>query len=484
MEKAKNESKNYPENRPNILLITTDQQRADTIGVLGSRTARTPNLDKLRDDGVIFSRAFVQSIVCIPSRACMQTGRYTHQHGVRHMESIIDNSPGLPPWEMTFMELLQAAGYETGATGKIHMMPERGFDFMEIVGGKGQRWIHKEGQEIGPAPLGRQYADWLDSKIPGGYDLIYNQRRNEEYRLYGGAIENILPLEGYVETYILEKSVDFIRAQRGKPFFLWCGFCGPHGPVDPPLPYSDLYPPGDIPLPATLNADLSGKPEFIRRRSRHFSKEDIDRLKRWLSFYYGLVTLIDDYAGRLIGILRETGLLDNTVVIFTSDHGEMGGDFSMKGKGNFYEPVLRVPLIIRPPGKGGGRVVDGVTEVMDIAPTILDYAGVRLPEEMSGKSLVPVIQGNESRMEQALSEFTTNDQKISGTCLRTGRYKYVLWDTSDGGEFYDLQEDPFELENLYYDSARKELRNEHAELLLKKLMRTQAGYTGGRDGHY
>ncbi|MHC4716902.1 MAG: sulfatase family protein, partial [Planctomycetota bacterium] len=147
--------------RPNILLIGTDQQRYDALGVNGSGLIRTPNLDRLAGCGVNFSRAFVQNTVCVPSRACMQTGRYVHQHGVRYMEPVVDDTPGLPPWETTFMQRLQQAGYTTGACGKIHMYPPKGYDWLRLTGGKGGRWTQSTGLPIGPGPLGPVYAEWL-----------------------------------------------------------------------------------------------------------------------------------------------------------------------------------------------------------------------------------------------------------------------------------------------------------------------------------
>ena len=166
--------------RPNMLLITTDQQRYDTLGCNGSPQVRTPHLDRLAERAVRFTHAYVQNPVCIPSRACMQTGRYTSQHGVHYMENVIDTTPGLPPWERTFMERLQVAGYRTAAFGKIHMMPERGFHDMQICGGKGARWTKPYGLEIGPGPLGNHYATWLEARHPGAYALIYRQRQQPE----------------------------------------------------------------------------------------------------------------------------------------------------------------------------------------------------------------------------------------------------------------------------------------------------------------
>jgi len=472
--------------RPNILLITTDQQRFDTIGAYGSRHVRTPNLDRFAESGVVFDRAYVQNTICIPSRACIQTGRYTHQHGVRYMESVIDTTPGLHPSEVTFMERLQQAGYTTGATGKIHMMPERGFDYMEIVGGKGSRWTQSTGQEIGPAPLGEMYAKWLEERHPGGYEEIYAQRRKPEYKQNNCSVLNCLPLEDYVETYILEKSIEFITEERESPFFLWCGFCGPHGPHDPPASHAGLYPFEEIELPDTWEWDLSDRPPHLRGRTPRPPMDEAREksLRCYMSYYYCLVTLIDDYVGKLLKVLDDRGMLDNTLILYTSDHGEMLGDFARFGKGCFYEPVVHVPLLARPPGGCAGRHFDGLTEVMDIAPTILDYAGIKQPLEMPAESFRSVLEGGTGGHAAILSEFTTNDRKINGKCLVTARYKYVLWDTEQGGEFYDLQEDPRELRNLYYDPDYRDERDRHAELLLNRIMRSEVTHTGAREDAY
>jgi len=235
--------------RPNIVLITADQQRYDTLGAGGSQVARTPHLDALAERGVVFRHAYVQSPICIPSRACIQTGRYPHQHGVDYMETVIDDTPGLPAWETTFMERLQVAGYHTVAFGKIHMMPEKGFHEMKVTGGKGQRWTRSAGLPIGLGPLGRDYAAWLEERHPGGYEAIYQQRRQPEYKAYRTAITNVLPLEEYVDYWIAENTTEFIERDHEKPFFVWCGFCGPHGPIDPPQPYDTLYEIDEVVLP-------------------------------------------------------------------------------------------------------------------------------------------------------------------------------------------------------------------------------------------
>jgi arylsulfatase len=472
--------------RPNILFITTDQQRIDCLGPYGSQHVRTPNLDKLCESSVVFERAYVQNVICIPSRACMQTGRYTHQHGVRYMEEEIDTTPGLPECETTFMKHLQNAGYTTGATGKIHMMPERDFDWMEIVGGKGCRWTQATGQDIGPAPLGAQYARWLEERSPGAYERMYEQRRKPEYRENIFSIENCLPLEDYVETYILEKSIEFMSQKRDNPFFLWCGFCGPHGPHDPPASHAGLYPFDEIQLSALREVDMSDRPPFMAQQSRPEKgmENNAAAMRHYMSYHFALCTLIDDYVGKLVAMLEEKGMLDNTLIVYTSDHGEMLNDFGMFGKGNFYEPVVHVPLIARPPGGCDARRISSLMEIMDVAPTFLDYAGLETPREMQATSFRPGLEGGEAGHEAVLSEFTTNDQAIDGKCLVTDRYKYIYWNVERGGEFYDLQEDPREINNRYYDPAYRDERDRHAEMLLAHLMRSEVGHNAYRPECY
>src|ERR671933_480613 len=153
--------------RPNVLFITTDEQRYDTLGILGNPQVRTPHLDALARRGTVFTRGYIQNPVCIPSRACLMTGRYVHQHGVEYMEPVIGTTPGLPPWETTIQERLRAAGYTTAAFGKIHQLPPRGWDETALTMGKGARWTVAEGSPLGPSQLGPVYAEWLERKRPG-----------------------------------------------------------------------------------------------------------------------------------------------------------------------------------------------------------------------------------------------------------------------------------------------------------------------------
>ncbi len=457
--------------RPNIVFITTDQQRYDTLGVNGSQCVRTPHLDSLARRGVVFHNAFIQNTVCIPSRACMQTGRYTHQHGLQYMSPIIDDGPALRPWEITFMERLQCAGYHTGAFGKIHMLPitpARGFHEQLLCGGKGARWTKSAGLRIGLGPLGRDYAAWLEERHPGGYEAIYEQRRQPDYSKYHTAISNVLPLEEYVDYWIAENTIDFIRRDHGKPFFVQCGFCGPHPPIDPPKPYDAIYPVDDVILPSNYQVDREGNP-------RSTTPEDDAIARRWCAYYWGLVTLIDDMVGRIVSALDEKGSLDRTLIIYTSDHGEMMWERGQLGKGNFFDPVIRVPLLVVPPSDAPlGREVHDPMETFDIAPTVLDYAMAEIPNSMSATSLRPLVEGTGSGKEFVLSEYLTGDESTRGACVRTRRYKYEHWGHGDMERFFDLEKDPLERRNLITAPEYIEEIDRHRLLMIDRLIHTPA----------
>ncbi|MDF2721070.1 MAG: hypothetical protein K0Q59_745 [Paenibacillus sp.] len=450
--------------RPNIILITTDQQRYDTLGI-NSGIVRTPHLDGLAKEGVSFERPYINNTVCMPSRACIQTGRYTHQHGLRYMESVIDKTPGLPPWEETFMERLQVAGYNTGAVGKIHMIPPKGFDYTALTNGQGARWTVPYGSPYGPSQLGDEYACWLEARHPGGFELIHEQRRSPEYKANHSAVVSVLPTEEYIDYWVTENAIRFVSQKRpdDEPFFLWYGLCNPHGPIDPPAEYANLYPQEEIQLS-----------ELYTKRGNPQRGPSEQALRRWISYYYGLCTFVDDMVGKLFRTLRDKGLWDNTVIVFTSDHGEMMGDFGKFGKGDFYESVVRVPLIIKPPANERHLpTVSDQVELIDLAPTILDYAGLRIPGTMQGVSLRPVMAGAAEGKEAVLCEYTTNDQSRHGKCIRTERYKYWFNAPEGRATLFDLQEDPHEFRNVADDPAYGGVRNDMQERLLSHLLLTE-----------
>jgi arylsulfatase len=481
---------------PNVLLITTDEQRYDTLGGTSGGRVRTPHLDALAARGTRFTRGYIQNPVCLPSRACLMTGRYVHQHGVDHMRPAIGTTPGLPPWETTVMERLRGAGYATAAFGKIHMMPPRGLDEMQLTMGKGARWTVASGSPLGPSQLGPVYAAWLEQKRPGAYEEIYAQRRRPEYREQAGAVVNTLAADEYVDRWIGENTWEYLDRMADdpdRPFFAWCGFCGPHPPYDPPEPYASMYPVDEVPLPALLHARQRNVPRVDG--PGRFDRADGEALvRRIIAYYWGMMTFIDDMLGRITAVLTRRGLWDTTLVVFTTDHGAMIGDFGQTGKGNFMEQVIRVPLLVVPPGappraadRVPGRAYDGLVEHVDLVPTILDYAGLAQPGELPGRSLRPVLEGRPGDV--APKEYVVCEHGVvqgDGAvrrlqCLRTARYKYVFNGAPAGPgasghavELYDLETDPLELVNVAADPAYAHQVALHAELLIDHRLRTES----------
>lgn len=448
--------------RPNVLLITTDQQRYDSLSCNDAPVGRTPHLDTMAARGVIFDRCYLQNPVCVPSRASLQTGKYPHQHGVRHMEDRVDATPGLAESELTVHERLREAGYHTAAFGKIHMMPDRGFDTMQVTGGKGARWTQSTGLPIGPGPLGPQYAAWLESRNPGSYERIYQERRRPEYRQFGTALPFPLPASEHVDSWIGGNVVEFLSNPPAEPWFVWCGFTGPHGPLDVPPEYLDRYSPDDMPEPLDWTIDLRDRWPYRKRSPRAGTEAEMANARRWTAYYHALLDLIDDQVGQIIQCMDRRGLWDNTLVLFTSDHGEMRGDFGLYGKGSFLEPISRLPAFIVPPGSREGRRFAGLVEMFDFAPTILDYAGVAIPEGMSARSLRGEIETGAGGRDCVFGEHVDNSRQWGGVYCRTDTHKLVLWSSDDdgGGELYCLEEDPLERVNRYADPALRAVRDE------------------------
>jgi arylsulfatase A-like enzyme len=364
------------------------------------------------------------------------------------MEPVIGTTPGLPPWETTVSS------------------------------------------PLGPAQLGPVYAAWLERKRPGAYEEIYAQRRRPEYREGAQAIVNVLAPDEYVDYWIGENTWRYLeRPDTGgeeRPFFLWCGFCGPHGPFDPPEPYASLYDQATLPLSPTLHArQLHAPPPLGGPRQSRFDGADGPALARKITAYYwGMVTFVDDMVGRIMEVLTRRDLWDCTLVIFTTDHGEMLGDFGRLGKENFTEAVTRVPYLVVPPGAprdpGGPRFVDSLVEHVDLVPTILDYAGLEQPLALPGLSLRPILESppggpHPRTRDSVLCEYVTPDRTQRLKCLRSTRYKYVFGGPQDAPaaappvQLFDLERDPLELENVAPDPAYRDELQRHAEMLLHRL---------------
>jgi len=436
------------DNRPNILWICTDQQRWDTIRSLGNEYIRTPNLDRLAARGVAFENAYCQSPICTPSRASFLTGRYASTvHATMNGNEIWDGAAPL------VTKTLADAGYDCGLAGKFHLSGAQGRIEPRID--DGYRVFHWSHHPADDWPEGHDYNDWL---IARGVDYT------ETFDKLG-----YIPPEHHQVKWCADKAIEFLKEDRGGQPWLFSYNCfDPHPPFDPPQSYLDHYPAEEMPGPLFRESDLEAqaKLEAVNFQSEARRPEEFDA-KSIQAKYWAMIEQIDDHVGRMLDALEESGQADNTVVIFTSDHGETCGDHGLLLKGcRFYESLVHVPLIISLPGRfEEGLRSQALVELTDLAPTLLELAGLPVPDRMQGRSLLPILEGKASpdrHREFVRSEYyrTLAGVQSWGTMVRTERFKQVLYHGHDGlGELFDLENDPDEFDNLWNDPRLAEERH-------------------------
>lgn len=428
--------------RPNILWYCTDQQRFDTIGALGNPHVRTPNVDQLVRGGVAFTHTYCQSPICTPSRSSFMTGMYPSRvHNTRNGN---ETFPSFPP---LISKLIADAGYECGMVGKFHLQSsgkrteprlDDGFSYWRFSHAPRDDW-----------KSGHDYADWVRSQ---GGDL--DELRQSEDRV---------PTELHQTTWATERALEFIAAQQdAQPWMLNINIYDPHPPFIPPKSYAERFQAEAMPGPHFRDADLATQAALaaldfqdeIRPPAEHRAHER-------QALYYAMIEQIDDQFARILKYLDEIGQRENTVIIFTSDHGEMLGDHGLMFKGcRFYEGLVRVPLVFSWPGKFQYDVrSDALVELLDLSATLLELTGVEQPEYFQGKSLMPLLTGQSpsqshrssvrSEYFDALDPHFTGGDGTYGTMYRNGRYKLCIYHNKDLGELYDLENDPWEHENLW-----------------------------------
>lgn len=431
--------------RPNILWYCTDQQRFDTIGTLGNTHVQTPTLDALVKSGTAFTHAYCQSPICTPSRSSFMTGMYPSRvHNCRNgNESFV----GHPP---LISKLIADSGYDCGMVGKFHLQSsgkrteprlDDGYRYWKFSHAPRDDW--REGHD---------YADWVREQ---GSDL-------------GELLEGdeIVPSEFHQTTWTSDRAIEFISENRDKPWFLTLNPYDPHPPFIPPKEYADRFDAETMPGPYFRDSDLIQQKKLIDLdfQTEAQRPEEFDGRKQQ-ALYYAMVSQIDDQLARILKHLDETGQRQDTIIIFTSDHGESLGDHGLQFKGcRFYEGLVRVPLIFSWPGHIQPDLrSSALVELIDMSATLLDCAGVELPEQMQGKSLLPILKGAAPPQEHrdfVRSEYFDaidssfcpgeGDQSIA-TMYRDKRFKLVVYHGHDLGELYDLQNDPWEFNNLWGD---------------------------------
>jgi arylsulfatase A-like enzyme len=490
---------------PNVILITTDQQRKDSLGCYGSDFVHTPNLDRLAEEGVTFDRAYCTSPVCTPSRATLFTGKYVSKHGAWNVgTSVPEDRNSLP-------HLMKKHGYRTYHIGKLHFQPF-------LAAAEQSRESRTEWERIYPAFSGPYYGfDRIEmclghttNGVAGHYgDWVRKKAGTVEFAsralsssVFGGeAVLWDLPPDCTNTEWVRERALAFLdeQGENSGPFFLNLGFQDPHHPHALPREIAQELQPERIPLPRYREGELEDKPPFFmdvykgRWNKDHplhgaFAlagqgfdtyrydevKEEDARLGR--AFYYRMVELIDGAVGDILRKLEERGLADNTIVVFTTDHGELLGDHGIWMKGPFhYEPLINVPFIIRWKNRlKPGRAASDLFSLVDLAPTLLSLCGIEPPPDMDGLDFSgALLEGKPSPRQAALVEHVDDPAKIRLKTIVTERCKMTVYIGQPYGELYDLKADPHELQNRWSDPGCAAVRQELYGRLLLELERTE-----------
>lgn len=459
----------------NIVLIQTDQQRRDSVGVYGNETVRTPTIDQLAREGVVFDYAFSPIPLCAPARASLLTGERPLSHGILfNREFNISGRCDFHSCDVTLPKILSSHGHLCTHVGKWHVGSDLTPHDCEFGG------VHYPG--YGYPDSHPHYLAYLDSV---GADFVLRDRLysrwpdgSDKYLL--AAVQDG-PEEASVPHYLTNLAIDAIRAaaRTGSPFYLQLDFWEPHAPYILPRRYAEMYDPDTIEPWPNFADDMHGKPEIQRAYRRYWGIDRFswDEWRRLVAMSYGSVTLLDDQVRRVIAALSEFGLRESTAVLFTSDHGGMVGAHGLEDKGPYlYDEVCRVPLVARVPGAAGGRRSDALVYNMDLMPTILELAGCGVPSELDAVSLLPVIRGQalsvRDAAEPVYAEFHGHQIPYEQRMVRTRDAKYVF-NAGDIDELYDLKQDPGEMTNLVGAGGCEDLLSEMRLLLRAKLVDTR-----------
>jgi arylsulfatase A-like enzyme len=510
--------------RPNFLFFITDQQRADYLGCSGHPVLKTPNIDRIAREGTTFNRCYVSNPVCMPNRAALMTGRMSSVNGVHQ------NGNDLPLHMTTFTQVLRASGYDTALLGKSHFQtmtpvpPPIG----ENPAGKGRlanavnigddatyqsemtsEWLEKGDNAVGESYYGFDYAKvvtnhgdrtgaahevWLREQVDNPDSLRGPKNQLQHDYTCPQAIRTALPEELYSTSYIKGLAKEYLAdpARHENPFFAFVSFPDPHHPFTPPGKYWDLYRPEDMHLPQNFNSHSNPPPHLSWVREQPLATGNTFRtgatslnerqLREAMALTCGMIGMIDDAIGEVLETLKDAGLADDTIVIFTTDHGDLLGDHGLFLKGGLhFQGLIRVPLLWYDPSQKQPASVDTLCSTIDLAPTIMSRAGVQTYSGVQGLDLSTLIvdEGSTPGREQILIEedmyrpdILSFEGRIRIRSLVTDRFRFTVFEGVDWGELYDLLEDPFETRNLWSDAAFAETK----QALLWQLSQTMLSY--------
>jgi uncharacterized sulfatase len=481
--------------KKNVLLITSDQQHWNTLGVLNPEI-KTPNLDRLAGKGTVFSRAYCPNPTCTPSRCSIITGKYPSQHGAYSLGTKMMED------RHTVGEDFQLAGYRTTLIGKAHFQQlldteeypsiesnprQTQLDYWRKFNGPFYGFEHVElaRNHADEFHAGQHYGIWMEEKG------LLNWR--EHFRDLEGTRPAqkhtwTIPEKYHYDTWIAERSCAMLEKHKnnGENFFLWSSFLDPHPAYLVPEPWDKMYDPEKITVPEIHEGEHDANPPHFQKtqeKNPDFSRyeepegnnmhgchshiHDKKELAKNIAIYYGMISLMDKYIGVILDKLEALGLAENTLIIFTTDHGHFYGQHGLVAKGPFhYEDMIKIPFITSLPGKiPGNRQSPAMQSLVDLAPTMLDFCGIDVPREMAGKNQKDVWCG---KSEQARDHISVENRHQPNTMNHrtyvNSRYKITVYYNADYGEIFDLEKDPGEINNLWDSEEHKNLKN---KLLLR-----------------
>jgi arylsulfatase A-like enzyme len=487
--------------KPNILLITSDQQHWNTLGVLNPEI-QTPNLDRLAQEGTLYQRAYCPNPTCTPTRSSMITGKYPSQHGAFSL------GMKLAEHEPTVGDVFNQASYQTALVGKAHFQQLHGtdefpslesypilqdLDFWRDFHGPFYGFNHVElaRNHTDEAHVGQHYAIWMEENGLSNWRDYYRSptgNNDSQERKW------LIPEEFHYNTWIAERTNALLDQyqQADEPFFLWASFFDPHPPYLVPEPWDTMYDPAALTIPQASPGEHEHSPIHLQMTQQpnpdysswlerggnamhgfHSHLHDRDELAQDIACYYGMVSCMDKYIGVILDKLDELGLAENTLVVFTSDHGHFYGHHGLIAKGPFhYDDVIRVPFLVRWPGQvPAGQQSDALQTLVDLPQSLLSACGLTAPDAMTGVDQTPVWRGEvEAARDHVLVEHHHQPTTIHVRSYVSDRYKLTVYCNRHYGELYDLEADPGEIHNLWDDPAAVDLKADLIYQLLRAEM--------------
>lgn len=476
--------------KKNLLFIMTDQQQYKALSIAGNTVLETPHLDRLAKEGAYFKNAYTPMAVCGPARSSILTGMTVESTGVNSNARTYSYNDSPVMTSKTFDEILTEKGYHCEYYGKWHVLTSKGdvYKNPKLTSKNGKSRFGPGGQnhvfmdyinEIYPQPTlkeGELYDTFvkrpykpnpIDTYYGKSYDEVKDKKRRVQTSLHG---ELLIPAEHSITAYQAKEAIKAIERLKDSTFSITLSWHMPHAPMTPTKPYSGMYPVEEMELPASLHDNMENSP-YKRANNRQDLPEyrDEEKIKYMISDYYGIIKEIDDWIGEILKTLDKNGLTDDTLIIFTSDHGEMLGAHGMREKNVFYEESSHIPLLIRSPGQiKKNTIVDGYVSNVDLFSTILDYLEIEGSYPSDGSSLRDLIEGKETEHgEYVVTEWDRGDMVPNYMIVKDG-WKLIIPYTPTSkviNTMYDLNTDPHEMNNLLgLNPNRREYSNKAEEL--------------------